>query len=321
MEASSATARVLRFGVFELDTQSGELRRHGLKIRLPDQSFQILRLLLERPRGVVTREELQKQLWTSDTFVDFDVGLNRAVRKLREALGHSAENPRFVETLPRRGDRFADDRSGANRGPGHHLAYVGDAISAREEAAARDWAGVARRRAPGGRDCPIRAACAHHGAVGACGNGSTCVGPDLRSELRDVLTIQQQIARAIAAAVQGRLAPPPDRAERRRAVDPKAYDAYLKGIAIVGQRTPDGYRSAVAYFEDAVARQPDFALAYAALAEHQEQFLFGGPMSPRETIPKAEAAARKALQLDETIAQAHRTLGQVLHYFYWQWED
>src|SRR2546422_11332762 len=115
MEASSATARVLRFGVFELDTQSGELRRHGLKIRLPDQSFQILRLLLERPRGVVTREELQKQLWTSDTFVDFDVGLNRAVRKLREALDHSAENPRFVETLPRRGYRFIGSVEPATR--------------------------------------------------------------------------------------------------------------------------------------------------------------------------------------------------------------
>ena len=85
---------------------SGELRRHGLKIRLPDQSFQILRLLLSRPGEVVTREELRNALWTSETFVDFDVGLNSAIRKLREALDDSAENPRFVETLPRRGYRF-----------------------------------------------------------------------------------------------------------------------------------------------------------------------------------------------------------------------
>jgi DNA-binding winged helix-turn-helix (wHTH) protein len=106
LEASTATARVLRFGIFELDTQSGELRRHGQKIRLPDQSFQILRLLLDRSGEVVTREELRKHLWTSETFVDFDVGLNSAIRKLREALDDSAENPRFVETLPRRGYRF-----------------------------------------------------------------------------------------------------------------------------------------------------------------------------------------------------------------------
>jgi tetratricopeptide (TPR) repeat protein len=132
--------------------------------------------------------------------------------------------------------------------------------------------------------------------------------------------LQQQIVRAIAAAIHGRLASPTDRAERRRAVDPKAYDAYLKGIAIAGQRTPDGFRSAVAYFEDAVARQPDFALAHAALAQYQ-QFLYGGPLSPREIIPKAEAAARKALELDDTLWQAHQALGEILQNFYWQWEE
>src|SRR5687768_1184198 len=106
MGAPTAPARVVRFGIFELEEQSGELRRHGLKVRLPDQAFQVLRLLLARPGEVVTREELRQQLWTSDTFVDFDLGLNSAVRKLREALDDSAENPRFVETLPRRGYRF-----------------------------------------------------------------------------------------------------------------------------------------------------------------------------------------------------------------------
>ncbi len=97
---------VIRFGIFELDTHSGELRRNGRKVRLPDQSFQILRLLLERPNDVVTREELRQRLWASDTTVDFDAGLNSAMRKLRDALGDSADNPRFVETLPRRGYRF-----------------------------------------------------------------------------------------------------------------------------------------------------------------------------------------------------------------------
>src|SRR6266487_2763217 len=106
IEGPLSRPRVFRFGVFELDTQSGELRRHGLKIRLPDQSFQILQELLSRPGEVVTREDLRRQLWTSDTFVDFDVGLNSAIRKLREALEDSADNPRFVETLPRRGYRF-----------------------------------------------------------------------------------------------------------------------------------------------------------------------------------------------------------------------
>src|SRR5918995_5682971 len=106
MNHRNAAPHVVRFGVFELDIQSGELHRRGLGVRLPDQSFQILRLLLSRPAEVVTREELRHALWTSETFVDFEVGLNSAVRKLREALDDSPDNPRFVETLPRRGYRF-----------------------------------------------------------------------------------------------------------------------------------------------------------------------------------------------------------------------
>jgi len=106
MESQPIAARSFRFGVFELDTVSGELRKHGVKVRLSDQPFQILRLLLERSGDVVTRQELRDRLWTSDTFVDFDTGLNSAIRKLREALDDSADNPRFIETLPRRGYRF-----------------------------------------------------------------------------------------------------------------------------------------------------------------------------------------------------------------------
>jgi Tol biopolymer transport system component/DNA-binding winged helix-turn-helix (wHTH) protein len=97
---------VLRFGVFEVDLRSGELRRQGLRLRLPDQSFQVLTLLLEHPGELVSREELREKLWPADTFVDFDHGLNAAVNRLREALGDSADSPRFVETLPRRGYRF-----------------------------------------------------------------------------------------------------------------------------------------------------------------------------------------------------------------------
>ena len=97
---------LVRFGGFELDRDAGELRKHGLKIRLADQPFQILLLLLERPGRVVTREELKKKLWESDTFVDFDRGLNKAVNRLRDVLGDSADHPRFIETLPKRGYRF-----------------------------------------------------------------------------------------------------------------------------------------------------------------------------------------------------------------------
>jgi TolB-like protein/DNA-binding winged helix-turn-helix (wHTH) protein/Tfp pilus assembly protein PilF len=96
----------LRFGVFELDLRAGELRKHGLRVRLQEQPFQVLAMLLEHAGEVVSREELQKKLWPADTFVDFDHGLNKAVNKIREALGDSAESPRFVETVARRGYRF-----------------------------------------------------------------------------------------------------------------------------------------------------------------------------------------------------------------------
>jgi TolB-like protein/DNA-binding winged helix-turn-helix (wHTH) protein/Flp pilus assembly protein TadD len=96
----------LRFGVFEIDLRAGELRKQGLRIRLQEQPFQVLALLLEHPGDVVTREELQKKLWPADTFVDFDHGLNKAISKIREALSDSVESPRFVETVARRGYRF-----------------------------------------------------------------------------------------------------------------------------------------------------------------------------------------------------------------------
>lgn len=106
METSRHTRRAVRFATFELDLSSGELRKHGTKIRLQEQPFQILAMLLENPGEIVTRDELRQKLWPSDTFVDFDVGLNSALVRLRATLGDSAERPRFIETLPRRGYRF-----------------------------------------------------------------------------------------------------------------------------------------------------------------------------------------------------------------------
>jgi len=97
---------ILRFGVFEVDVRVGELRKQGVRIKLQEQPFHVLTVLLQRPGEVVTREELRSENWSADTFVDFDNSLNTAINKLREALGDSADNPRFIETLPRRGYRF-----------------------------------------------------------------------------------------------------------------------------------------------------------------------------------------------------------------------
>ena len=106
MEKSQRSPRNVRFGVFEADLAAGDLRKHGLRLKLSEQPFQILAMLLARPGEIVSREELRERLWPSDTFVDFDHGLNNAVMRLREVLGDSSEHPRFIETLPRRGYRF-----------------------------------------------------------------------------------------------------------------------------------------------------------------------------------------------------------------------
>src|SRR5215470_17816088 len=106
---------VLRFGTFEVDLGAGELRKQGVHIKLQEQPFHVLSLLLQKPGEVVTREELRNHNWPPDTFVDFDNNLNTAINKLREALGDSAENPRFIETLPRRGYRFIAPVTGADQ--------------------------------------------------------------------------------------------------------------------------------------------------------------------------------------------------------------
>ncbi len=114
-ESLSSSRGILRFGTFEVDPRSGELRKGGVRIKLHGQPFEVLAMLLERPGQVVTREELRLRLWPTDTFVNFDHGVNTAINKLREALCDSADNPRFVETLPRRGYRFLAGVEGLDR--------------------------------------------------------------------------------------------------------------------------------------------------------------------------------------------------------------
>src|SRR5215217_6047967 len=115
-ETSGSVLRVIRFAVFELDLLAGELRKAGVRLSLPAQSFHVLALLLERPGDLVTREDLRERLWPTGTFVDFEHGLNAVVNRLRDTLGDSADKPRFIETVPRRGYRFI----GAIQGPQPH---------------------------------------------------------------------------------------------------------------------------------------------------------------------------------------------------------
>jgi len=126
MNRTSSAARSFRFSVFEADLRAGELRKNGVKVKLQDQPFQILGILLENPGELVSREDLRQRLWPSDTFVDFDHSLNSAVKKLRQALSDDADTPRFVETVPRRGYRFiAPVQTGAGNGSSGAAAAAG----------------------------------------------------------------------------------------------------------------------------------------------------------------------------------------------------
>lgn len=127
MDKPPPLSQKVRFANFDIDLRSGDIRKNGRKVRLPDQPFRILLLLLERPGELVTREELRLKLWPADTFVDFDHGLNNAISRIRDALGDSADNPRFIETLPRRGYRFvASVESGQSAEPAQAPAQHSD---------------------------------------------------------------------------------------------------------------------------------------------------------------------------------------------------
>ena len=111
---TNSSSRIIRFSTFEVNLQTGELRQRGQKVKLQEQPLQVLAALLERPGELVTREELRSKLWPEDTFVDFDHSLNAAIKRLRDALGESADAPVFIETLARRGYRFIAPVNGSS---------------------------------------------------------------------------------------------------------------------------------------------------------------------------------------------------------------
>jgi DNA-binding winged helix-turn-helix (wHTH) protein len=124
MPAPPQAPHILQFGIYEIDVRTGELRKSGVKLKLQEQPFQVLCMLVEHPGEIVTREELRNRLWPADTFVDFDRGLNAAVKRLRDALGDSADSPVFIETLARRGYRFIAPVNGSSPSSGTEIAQL-----------------------------------------------------------------------------------------------------------------------------------------------------------------------------------------------------
>src|ERR1700674_4150375 len=417
------------FDAFEADLRSGELRKQGIKIKLHHQPFQVLAMLLEHPGELITREELKKKLWPLDTFVDFDVGLNSAVKKLRDALGDSAEIPRYVETLPRRGYRFIGSLSKAPTSKADAAAAIpGRGIEEKSSAASEEaeskvsavsgprsrwmlWASVAALvgllvllvgfDARSWREKLLaRTTLIHIRSIAVLPlenlsgdpsqeyftdgmtdalvtelaqisslrvisrtsvmryKGTRKPLPEIAKELNvdgivegavvqsaervrvdaqliqattdrhvwastyerslgDAVLLQSEVARAIANAIQVQLTPQEQaRLGRTQSVDPQTYELYLKGRYFWNKRDEDSLRKSIDYFQQAIQHSPNYALAYAGLAE---AYVVRPDVAPQEKYSAAKSAARRALEIDDGLAEAHNALAASLFWYDWDW--
>jgi TolB-like protein/DNA-binding winged helix-turn-helix (wHTH) protein len=443
MERAHRSPKTARFGVFEADLDGGELRKHGLRLKLSDQPFQILAMLLARPGEIVSREELRELLWPSDTFVDFDHGLNNAVMKLREVLGDSSEHPRFIETLPRRGYRFIAPVESKNavsnvlapaqafagrlaptqtvvaeplpknsgllqkviegQRQGHFalpriaalvaavlagsalisgitVHYVRGVNASKGKASPstslvvlplenlsgdkeQDYfadgmtddliANLAKIRslrvisrstamAYKGTHKPLpqiaselNADAVVEGTVMRVGNRVRITAELVQvstdrhlwadtyeSQIGDVLTLQNRVSSAIVDEIRINLTPEDkERLAKNPSVSPEAYEEYLKGRYYWNKRSGDGFAKAIGYFENATRKDPQYALAYAGLADCYGIIgatIFGS-IPASEAAPKAKAAAIRALQIDPSLAEAQTSLATAKFNYDWDW--
>jgi TolB-like protein/DNA-binding winged helix-turn-helix (wHTH) protein/Flp pilus assembly protein TadD len=409
MAPTSQASNQVRFGEFQLDLQTAELRGNSNKLTLQDQPFQVLSLLLEHPGQLVTRDELRRRLWPSDTFVDFDRGLNKAVNRLREALGDSAEHPRFIETLPRKGYRFigpvetpfqpsasgqgkettATEPPVPTRRTNLNIAAVvlGIAIvicaagglvwritaKGRTSAAIQSIAvlplenlsgDVAQEYFADGMTDELIADLGQIGSIRVISRTSVMQfkgvhkplpqiaqeltvdavveGTVLRSgdrvritaqliqastdrhlwaetyqgDVRDVITFQNEVARAIADQIRTKFSPQQQAALKNPSVvRPEVYEAYLRGLS--QSPTIDGLWRSIAYFQQAVAKEPNYAPAHARLGE---AYMFLGHMvalPPQDAFPRAKTEALEALKYDDSLAEAHGLLATTKFLYDW----
>jgi TolB-like protein/DNA-binding winged helix-turn-helix (wHTH) protein/Flp pilus assembly protein TadD len=403
-----------RFGGFEFDSRARQLRKHGHTIRLHGQPLEILGLLLERPAEVVLREEIRAKLWPEDTFVDFEHSLNAAVNKLRESLGDDANNPRFIETVPRRGYRFIgvvlpDSQIRKLAVPEMPASIELPVVIAESQIPSRRRhrgvfvtafvlgvvlavvfgfdLGSVRHRLVGKPSVPriqsiavlplenlsndpeqeyfvdgmtdelitnlaqistlrviSRTSAMHYKGtkkslsdiarelhVDAVVEGTVMrAGDRVRisaqlieastdhhlwaasydRDLRNVLSMQEEVTRAIVSEVRVKLtAQEQARLANMRPINPEAYQHYLKGRYFWYKLNPEAIQKAIEYFQQALEKDPAYAPAYAGLADSYNTLAFFTVFPPREVMPKAKAAAVKALELDDNLAEAHVSLG------------
>ena len=399
MQTPAAKSRVVHFGVFEVDLQEEELRKSGIRIKLQEQPFQILIMLLERPGQTVTREELQRHFWPANAISDVDHSLNASIKKLREALGDDSDSPRFIETLHRRGYRFIAPLDGSRAFAADLSKPILSAVATRATPKTRWQNRVAISACVAaiglavagawylrfGRAAPIDSIAVLPFANGGGDAGTeylsdgiteSLIGslahvPQLKVKSRssvfrykgkdtDVQKVGNELG--VSALVSGRLAPRGDRIEvsaeltdvrdsteiwgqhysaknteiisvekqiagdiaeklrsrlsssekqqvaRQGTQNPEAYDLYLKGRYSWRKRNLPDLEAAISYFNQAIAKDPGYALAYSGLAD-VFTVLPARSGFPSGEYPKANAAARKALALDASLARPHAVLG------------
>ena len=419
-----AVPRLLRFGAFEADLQARELRKQGMQIKLQEQPFQILAFLLEHAGEVVNREQIRQRLWPMDTFVDVDNSVNAAVNRLREALGDSAESPRFVETLPRRGYRFVapvteikgpehdsaaenpnavaqarleEDRTSGNLTDKRSVAklsvvvalvaaLVGASVWVWEKWRASDTPRITSlavlplenlSRDPDqeyfadgmtealttelaqisslkvishtsvvqykGTKKPLpqiarelRVDAVVEGAVQRSGDKVEITvqlihGPSDRHlwaksyerGLRDVLDLQREVTHSITDEIRAKLTSKEKaRLASSRSTNSEAYQDYLEGHFLLWRQGAGDARKGMAYFQRAIQKDPNYALAYAGIAECYITLgqPWTGALPPKEILPKAKAAASKALAIDDSLGEAHSALAHVIELYDWDWQ-
>jgi len=338
---------IVRFGPFELDGAAGELRKDGSRIRLQGQPLQVLQVLLEQAGRVVTREELQRRIWPADTFVDFDHGINNAIKRLREALGDTSETPRYVETLPRRGYRFIgkSEPEGArlrslavlplkNLSHDPEQEYFAEGLT---EALITTLAKIGELRVTSRTSSMLyKGACkplreiARELEVDVVVEGTVLREGDrirvtaqlidpihdshlwaesYERDLRNVLALQSEVAQAIAREVRIKLTPQ-ERAQITQVldVDANAYEAYLKGRYYWNRRSAQSLGKCVDCFRQAIAADPNYAAAYSGLADGLTISGLWSLLAPADGCGKAKELAQHAIELDPGLAEAHASL-------------
>jgi DNA-binding winged helix-turn-helix (wHTH) protein/Tfp pilus assembly protein PilF len=296
---SSEPQTVVRFGVFEADLRAGDLRKKGTRVKIQDLPFRALGVLLSRPNEVVTREEFRQALWPQDVFVDFDRAISSAIKRLRDALGDPAENPIFIETIERRGYRWIAPTSGVPT-PSTVTLLASDAREAELEPAASS-------------------------SVSSVAAPDRLVSPPAFSS-RKLIYAALVLALLLVAGIMLfglhgiKAAGNSPHSAANAGLHPanqEAKDLYLQGRYYWNKRTPDDLQKAVDYFTQAIVHDPGYSDAYVGLADCYNLLREYSAMKSSEAYPRALAAARKAVELDDKSSQAHASLAFVSFWGMW----